>query len=83
MMKIERKILETYLEIDCHRTVASCTPADALYVWNLPENKDLFNSAASRNDSSRGYPDPPSLSNAVLYWHDKKILKRYSLSNSK
>ena len=39
MMKIERKILETYLEIDCHRDISSCTPADAHHVWNLPEKQ--------------------------------------------
>ena len=83
MMKIERKILETYLEIDCHRDISSCTPADAHHVWNLPENRDDFNAAASRTDTSRGYPDSVSLSNAVLYWHDKKILKRHALSISK
>ena len=83
MMKVERKILETYLEIDCHRDISSCTPADAHHIWNLPENKPDFSAAANRTDASRGYPDPVSLCNAVLYWHDKKILKRHSLSISK
>ena len=83
MMKVERKILETYLEIDCHRDISSCTPADAHYVWNLPEHKPDFDAAANRTDTRRGYPDPVSLCNAVLYWHDKKILKRHSLSISK
>ena len=57
--------------------------ADAHHIWNLPENKPEFSAAANRTDASRGYPDPVSLCNAVLYWHDKKILKRHSLSISK
>ena len=83
MMKVERKILEEYLEIDCHRDVSSCTVADAFHAWNLPENKDDFDRAAKRTDESRGYPDPTALCNGVLYWNDKKILKRHDLAISK
>lgn len=77
MMKIERKAVEIYLEVDCHRTIDSCTVNDAYTVWHLPENNVTFSAAAKRNDSSRGYPNWESLCNGVIYWHEQKILKKH------
>ena len=74
MMKVERREVVTYLEIDCHRTVDSCTPADCLHVWNLPENKSAFDRASHRSDSARGYADYNALYAGVMHYHEKDIL---------
>ena len=75
MMKVERKEVECYLEIDCHRTVDSCTPEDCLHVWNLPGNKASFDRAARQNDLTRGYSDYLALYHAVIYYNERKILQ--------
>ena len=77
MMKIERQTLIDYLEVECHRDVMSCTPADAKFVWERKENKQLFEDAAHRTDDQRGYLDFTVLRNADLYWHDKQLLTRF------
>lgn len=75
MMKVERKEVITYLEIDCHRTVDSCTLGDCTYVWNRPENKTIFDRAASAADSTRGYPNPAALCNAIIYHNNLAVLR--------
>ena len=75
MMKVERKEVITYLEIECHRTIDSCTLSDCTYVWNRPENKTLFNRAATATDSTRGYPNPAALCSAITYHHNLDILR--------
>ena len=74
MMKVERKEVITYLEIECHRTIDSCTPADCLHVWNRTENKESFDRAAKQQDSTRGYSDYNALYAGIIYYHEKKIL---------
>lgn len=76
MMKIERQAVEEYLEVECHRPIYTCQQGDAYKVWNMPDNKDAFDAAAIRKDSRRGYPDYIALANAVLYWHEKQVLKK-------
>lgn len=75
MMKVERKEVITYLEIDCHRTVDSCTPADCLHVWNRPENKPSFDYAAKQHDSTRGYADYNALYAGIVYYREQEILR--------
>ena len=72
MMKVERLAVETYLEVDCHRTIDTCSQTDAFVVWNRPENKSAFDAAANRNDICRGYSDYKALCTGVLYWHEKR-----------
>lgn len=75
MMKVERKEVITYLEIDCHRTVESCTPADCLHVWNRPENKPSFDYAAKQHDATRGYADYNALYAGIVYYREQEILR--------
>lgn len=75
MMKVERKEVITYLEIECHRTVDSCTPTDCLHVWNLPENKPSFDYAAKQRDATRGYTDYTALYAGILYYREQEILR--------
>lgn len=77
MMKVERAAVVAYLEVEQHRFPDSCTPQDAFVVWNRPENKDAFDSAAKRNDRSRGYGDYTALSVAVVYYAKQAFLKSH------
>ena len=76
MMKFERRAVETYLEVECHRSVGSCTNQDAAHVWNLPENRATFNAAAARKDERRGYPSPTALRNAVAKCFERKKARK-------
>lgn len=77
MMKVERAAVVAYLEVEQHRFPDSCTPQDAMIVWNRPENKAIFDAAAKRNDQYRGYGDFTSLSIAVVYYAKQAFLKSH------